>query len=90
MFHWLQVKFQRHFRWIFITVTAIVCLSFVLTVGNFSLQDVAGNPNNRPLDFYGYNLQSRPQMEELEKAPTSTASSRQDAHSINKTVNKLF
>lgn len=68
MFYWLQVKFQKHFRWLFIVVMVIVCVSFVFTVGNFSFQDVTAESNSKPLDFYGYNLNSSIEIEALSKS----------------------
>ena len=68
MFYWLQVKFQKHFRWLFIVVMAVVCVSFVFTVGNFSFQDVTSGSSTKRLDFYGYNLNSNVEVEELSKS----------------------
>ena len=68
MFYWLQVKFQKHFRWLFIVVMAVVCVSFVFTVGNFSFQDVTAGSSTKRLDFYGYNLNSSIEVEELSKS----------------------
>ena len=66
MISWIQNHLIRHGRWIFITLLAIVIVAFVFTIGN-----TPGCTTNRSgyeeKLFYGYDLNSEHDMEELVK-----------------------
>lgn len=63
MFYWLQTRFQKHFKWLFVIILALVSVSFVLTVGNFSPLDAGARGGLVVNDFYGVNLSSRPETQ---------------------------
>ena len=66
MISWIQNHLIRHGRWIFITLLAIIIVAFVFTIGN-----TPGCTTNRSgyaeKLFYGYDLNSSHEMEELVK-----------------------
>ena len=66
MISWIQNHLIRHGRWIFITLLALIIVAFVFTIGNTPgcTTDRSGYEKNL---FYGYDLNSQHEMEELVK-----------------------
>ena len=57
MFYWIQTYLTRHFKWLIVILLAVLIVSFVFTIGNFS---PLGGGGRRYVDqpFFGYDLSS--------------------------------
>lgn len=57
MFYWIQTYLTRHFKWLIVILLAVLIVSFVFTIGNFS---PLGGGGQRYVDqpFFGYDLSS--------------------------------
>ncbi len=64
MISWLQQSLQKHYKWIFSILLAIIIVSFVFTIGS-SPGLVSGKNKVRKNLFYGYNLSSHEDLQEL-------------------------
>lgn len=64
MFTWLQTVMQRHYKWLFSILLAIIIVAFVFTIGNTGGVG-SGNPEDFRRDFYGFNLNSQRDMAAL-------------------------
>lgn len=64
MFTWLQTVMQRHYKWLFSILLAIIIVAFVFTIGNTGGFG-SGNPADVRREFYGINLNSQKDMGDL-------------------------
>jgi|GEM_PF-1517775 len=73
MITWIQTRFQKHFKWLFIALLIVMVVTFVLTIGNQSF--FGSNSSNRfkVRDFYGYNLASEGTKTYIEQAARLSA-----------------
>ena len=57
MFYWIQTYLTRHFKWLIVILLAVLIVSFVFTIGNFS---PLGGGGRQYVDqpFFGYDLSS--------------------------------
>lgn len=67
MFTWLQTKIQKHHKIVFGSILVVVIIAFVFTIGNFGGFGNPVNPNERPANFYGFNLNSQRDNSYLEQ-----------------------
>lgn len=66
MIHWLQTALEKHFKWLFIILLAVIIVSFVFTVGaGRGITDP--NAVNKNTVFYGYDLSNREVVTHLQK-----------------------
>jgi len=64
MISWIQQHLIRHGRWIFLLLLAVVIVAFVFTIGNVpGFGPATGGAQKR--EFYGYDLNSRQDMQAL-------------------------
>lgn len=56
MFSWIQTRLQKHFRYLFIVVLAIVICSFVFVIGDFGGIDSLRRDPTADLRFFDYEL----------------------------------
>lgn len=67
MITWLQTSLQKHYKWLFSILLAIIIVAFVLTIGAPpTLKAPSGS--NIPRPFYGLNLNSDKDMGDLSMA----------------------
>lgn len=64
MFTWIQNVMQRHYKWLFSILLAIIIVAFVFTIGNTGGVG-SGNPADIRREFYGFNLNSQRDMTAL-------------------------
>ncbi|WOO42082.1 peptidyl-prolyl cis-trans isomerase [Rubellicoccus peritrichatus] len=64
MFTWLQTVMQRHYKWLFSILLAVIIVAFVFTIGNTGGFG-SGNPADVRREFYGINLNSPKDMNNL-------------------------
>ena len=57
MFYWIQTYLTRHFKWLIVILLAVLIVSFVFTIGNFSPLG-GGGPRYVDQPFFGYDLSS--------------------------------
>ncbi|GAB4273676.1 MAG: hypothetical protein Tsb0018_05520 [Opitutales bacterium] len=66
MISWMQNLLEKHLKWLFIGLLVVIIIAFVFTIG-------AGpglgepDPEAQKRDFYGFNLNSLPDMEHLQQ-----------------------
>lgn len=60
----LQRLLSKHYKWMFAVLLVIIIIPFVFTVGS-SPGIVKGNPDSEPMPFYGYDLHSEADVQEL-------------------------
>ncbi|MCZ6674152.1 MAG: hypothetical protein O7C75_14575 [Verrucomicrobia bacterium] len=65
MFNWIQIYLIKHFKWMLILLLAVVIVSFVFTIGNFSPLGGSGGQNYREQRFFGYDLSSATGQQEI-------------------------
>jgi len=65
MIHWLQTNLEKHFKWLFIFLLAVVIVSFVFTIG---AANGIGEPDTRVNKniYCGFNLNDPQVVQELE------------------------
>ena len=64
MFYWIQTYLTKHFKWLIIALLAVVIVSFVFTIGNFSPLGGGGRRYvSQP--FFGYDLSSEKDTQEI-------------------------
>jgi peptidyl-prolyl cis-trans isomerase D len=56
MFNWIQTYLTKHFRWMLVILLAVMIVSFVFTIGNFSPLGGGGGPRYREQPFLNYDL----------------------------------
>lgn len=66
MISWIQNHLIRHGRWIFLTLLAVIIVAFVFTIGNTPGCTTSQSGYEENL-FYGYDLNSKHEMETLGK-----------------------
>ncbi|MFP4068799.1 MAG: SurA N-terminal domain-containing protein [Verrucomicrobiota bacterium] len=71
MISWIQHHLIRHGRWIFLTLLAVVIVAFVFTIGN-TPGCTANQSAYQPQEFYGYDLNSRSDMERLSQKASAS------------------
>ena len=65
MISWLQRTLQRHYKWLFISLLAIVIIPFVFSIGAAPPGIGSNEGKNRKQMYYGYNLNSQNEAQEL-------------------------
>ena len=65
MFNWIQTYLTKHFKWLIIILLAVVVVSFVFTIGNFSPLGGGGGPSYKEQPFLGYDLSSEKDQREI-------------------------
>ena len=55
MFYWIQTYLTRHYKWLIVILLAVLIVSFVFTIGNFSPLG-GGGPRYIDQPFFGYDL----------------------------------
>jgi len=73
MITWIQTRFQKHFKWLFMALLVVMVVTFVLTIGNQSFFGTHGNNRLKTKDFFGYNLASEKTSSYLEQAARLSA-----------------
>ncbi len=74
MITWIQNSFQKHHKWLFGILIAVIVVAFVLTIGEQSFFGGPPPPEQRQLDFFGYNLASERESQRLFLAAQISAS----------------
>lgn len=66
MISWIQNTLEKHLKWLFLGLLCVIIVAFVFTIG---AAPGIGEPETElhKRDFYGYNLNSLPQMEHLQQ-----------------------
>lgn len=64
MFNWIQTYLTKHFKWLIVILLAVVVVSFVFTIGNFSPLG-GGGPSYKEQPFLGYDLSSERDQREI-------------------------
>lgn len=57
MFYWIQTYLTKHFKWLIVILLAVLIVSFVFTIGNFSPLG-GGGPRYIDQPFFEYDLSS--------------------------------
>ena len=65
MFNWIQTYLTKHFKWLIIILLAVVVVSFVFTIGNFSPLGGGGGTSYKEQPFLGYDLSSEKDQREI-------------------------
>ena len=65
MISWLQSTFQRHYKWLFLLLLAVVIVSFVLTITPAGSGLTGPSRSVASRDYFGYNLESAKDMSAL-------------------------
>ncbi|MFA5257176.1 MAG: SurA N-terminal domain-containing protein [Opitutales bacterium] len=73
MITWIQTRFQKHFKWLFMALLVVMVVTFVLTIGNQSFFGTHSDNRLKSKDFYGYNLASENTSTYLEQAARLSA-----------------
>lgn len=81
MISWIQNLLQKHYKWLFTGLLAIIIVAFVFTIGNTGGVG-SGNPQDVKLEFYGVNLNSPRQMQALQQ--DTSLSARLNAQRLNR------
>ncbi len=71
MISWIQNTLEKHLKWLFLGLLCVIIVAFVFTIG---AAPGLGEPETElhKRDFYGYNLNSLPQMEHLQQGVMMT------------------
>ncbi|MBN1404873.1 MAG: SurA N-terminal domain-containing protein [Opitutales bacterium] len=73
MITWIQTRFQKHFKWLFMALLVVMIFTFVLTIGNQSFFGSHDTGRYKVQDFYGYNLASEGTKSYLQQAANLSA-----------------
>lgn len=71
MISWIQNTLEKHLKWLFLALLCVIIVAFVFTIG---AAPGIGEPETElhKRDFYGYNLNSLPEMEHLQQGVMMT------------------
>lgn len=65
MFYWIQTYLTKHFKWILFILLAVMIVSFVFTIGNFSPLGGSGGQRYKEQPFLSYDLSSAKDQQEI-------------------------
>lgn len=68
MITWIQTKFQKHHKWIFGLLLAVIVVAFVLTIGPQSYFGSGGTQNVKPRNFFNLDLNSQKDINSISRA----------------------
>ncbi|HQU09345.1 MAG TPA: SurA N-terminal domain-containing protein, partial [Opitutales bacterium] len=66
MISWIQTNLEKHLKWVFIALLAVIIVSFVFTIG---AAPGIGEPDKQanPKEFYGFNINDQQTLERLQQ-----------------------